>query len=181
MQIGRHIGQGGVDLGMHGRQGARAGIFNMFASRRQGIGPDPPRRTLHRVDGVAPGFRSGIQHRAPDFRLLPEQPKHFFHKGKVAPGVGFQIAKIDRAGKATHCHAKGLPTRLPCGKNRLCSAALPPGRFGHGVQGRIAQLVEQLTLNQRVVGSNPTAPTSLRAWRGFRNIPALDWPYGHAI
>ena len=25
--------------------------------------------------------------------------------------------------------------------------------------GRIAQLVEQLTLNQRVVGSNPTAPT----------------------
>ena len=26
-------------------------------------------------------------------------------------------------------------------------------------RGRIAQLVEQLTLNQRVVGSNPTAPT----------------------
>ena len=26
--------------------------------------------------------------------------------------------------------------------------------------GRIAQLVEQLTLNQRVVGSNPTAPTT---------------------
>jgi hypothetical protein len=26
--------------------------------------------------------------------------------------------------------------------------------------GRIAQLVEQLTLNQRVVGSNPTAPTN---------------------
>ena len=25
--------------------------------------------------------------------------------------------------------------------------------------GRIAQLVEQLTLNQRVVGSSPTAPT----------------------
>jgi hypothetical protein len=27
-------------------------------------------------------------------------------------------------------------------------------------KGRIAQLVEQLTLNQRVVGSNPTAPTN---------------------
>ncbi len=27
------------------------------------------------------------------------------------------------------------------------------------VSGRIAQLVEQLTLNQRVVGSIPTAPT----------------------
>jgi hypothetical protein len=26
--------------------------------------------------------------------------------------------------------------------------------------GRIAQLVEQLTLNQRVVGSSPTAPTN---------------------
>ena len=28
--------------------------------------------------------------------------------------------------------------------------------------GRIAQLVEQLTLNQRVQGSSPCAPTSLR-------------------
>jgi hypothetical protein len=28
------------------------------------------------------------------------------------------------------------------------------------IGGRIAQLVEQLTLNQRVVGSNPTAPTN---------------------
>ena len=27
--------------------------------------------------------------------------------------------------------------------------------------GRIAQVVEQLTLNQRVVGSSPTAPTKL--------------------
>ena len=27
------------------------------------------------------------------------------------------------------------------------------------VFGRLAQLVEQLTLNQRVVGSNPTSPT----------------------
>jgi hypothetical protein len=26
--------------------------------------------------------------------------------------------------------------------------------------GRIAQVVEQLTLNQRVVGSSPTAPTN---------------------
>ena len=27
--------------------------------------------------------------------------------------------------------------------------------------GHLAQLVEQLTLNQRVVGSNPTVPTNL--------------------
>jgi hypothetical protein len=29
------------------------------------------------------------------------------------------------------------------------------------ILGRIAQVVEQLTLNQRVVGSSPTAPTSV--------------------
>ena len=28
------------------------------------------------------------------------------------------------------------------------------------IWGRLAQLVEQLTLNQRVAGSNPAAPTS---------------------
>ena len=40
-------------------------------------------------------------------------------------------------------------------------ASLPPGRHGvHGL-GRIAQLVEQLTLNQRVQGSSPCAPTTL--------------------
>jgi hypothetical protein len=35
-----------------------------------------------------------------------------------------------------------------------CRAGLPGGR-----DGRIAQLVEQLTLNQRVQGSSPCAPT----------------------
>jgi hypothetical protein len=30
--------------------------------------------------------------------------------------------------------------------------------------GRIAQVVEQLTLNQRVVGSSPTAPTILKTF-----------------
>ena len=33
------------------------------------------------------------------------------------------------------------------------------GVVGPGIGGRIAQLVEQLTLNQRAVGSSPTAPT----------------------
>ena len=36
------------------------------------------------------------------------------------------------------------------------SAASPAGRHS----GRIAQLVEQLTLNQRVLGSSPSAPTT---------------------
>ena len=31
---------------------------------------------------------------------------------------------------------------------------------GDSALGRIAQVVEQLTLNQRVVGSSPTAPTN---------------------
>ena len=41
---------------------------------------------------------------------------------------------------------------------RLAIAAPLPGNVP-GNRGRIAQLVEQLTLNQRVVGSSPTAPT----------------------
>jgi hypothetical protein len=36
-----------------------------------------------------------------------------------------------------------------------------PLRTGEGQIGRIAQLVEQLTLNQRVPGSSPGAPTNL--------------------
>ena len=35
--------------------------------------------------------------------------------------------------------------------------------------GRIAQLAEQLTLNQRVVGSNPTAPTNK-----FNGLPGIQ-------
>ncbi len=42
--------------------------------------------------------------------------------------------------------------------------ATPDGLGGHRAVadaiGRIAQLVEQLTLNQRVLGSNPSAPTN---------------------
>jgi hypothetical protein len=37
-------------------------------------------------------------------------------------------------------------------------ALLTQGQFAFA-GGRIAQVVEQLTLNQRVVGSSPTAPT----------------------
>ena len=41
----------------------------------------------------------------------------------------------------------------------MIDGPLPARTVGRAGQGRIAQLVEQLTLNQRVVGSNPTAPT----------------------
>jgi hypothetical protein len=40
--------------------------------------------------------------------------------------------------------------------NSLCYRTEP---FRGGIFGRIAQLVEQLTLNQRVPGSSPGAPT----------------------
>ena len=46
-----------------------------------------------------------------------------------------------------------FPTQIRPGKS--LETALVHKGFG-----RIAQLVEQLTLNQRVVGSNPTAPTN---------------------
>ncbi len=51
-----------------------------------------------------------------------------------------------------------------CGQgetSHVYSAAngLPRGRPYAFKGGRIAQVVEQLTLNQRVVGSSPTAPT----------------------
>ena len=39
-----------------------------------------------------------------------------------------------------------------------------------GLVGRIAQVVEQLTLNQRVQGSSPCAPTNVS--NGFLNICA---------
>lgn len=40
--------------------------------------------------------------------------------------------------------------------------------------GRIAQLVEQLTLNQRVVGSSPTAPT-----KAFQELTLILPPPPH--
>ena len=45
------------------------------------------------------------------------------------------------------------------GGNPLLEDRSPCGTPRDRQSGRIAQLVEQLTLNQRVVGSNPTAPT----------------------
>ena len=41
-------------------------------------------------------------------------------------------------------------------------------------QGRIAQLVEQLTLNQRVPGSSPGAPTKFKP-------PVLFWRRGFSL
>ena len=40
--------------------------------------------------------------------------------------------------------------------------------------GRIAQVVEQLTLNQRVQGSSPCAPTNL--FKGLERSDETLWP-----
>jgi len=49
----------------------------------------------------------------------------------------------------------GLATTVSLCYSPLVRGLAPLLRF----DGRLAQLVEQLTLNQRVVGSKPTAPT----------------------
>ena len=51
----------------------------------------------------------------------------------------------------------------PCGWTLTSAFAKPraPGEILPRHSGRIAQLVEQLTLNQRVQGSSPCAPTNL--------------------
>ena len=46
------------------------------------------------------------------------------------------------------------------GTYRPRQLALHRGAIRPSQGGRIAQVVEQLTLNQRVVGSSPTAPTN---------------------
>ncbi|MDB5495862.1 MAG: hypothetical protein JWP86_3199, partial [Phenylobacterium sp.] len=57
--------------------------------------------------------------------------------------------------------------------------ALATGPLGNRSRdGCIAQLVEQLTLNQRVVGSNPTAPTIILSTKAahYRRPAAVVTP-----
>ena len=54
--------------------------------------------------------------------------------------------------------ARADRARLPTAHGNLTAPPIPTRRTALR-EGRIAQLVEQLTLNQRVVGSSPTAPT----------------------
>ncbi len=49
--------------------------------------------------------------------------------------------------------------RLVCYSRVAFRSAAPRRRGQNRFDGRIAQLVEQLTLNQRVHGSSPCAPT----------------------
>ena len=53
-----------------------------------------------------------------------------------------------------------------CYTSRVRTAPCVFSDIGASSSGRIAQLVEQLTLNQRVQGSNPCAPTNLPKFLG---------------
>jgi hypothetical protein len=46
------------------------------------------------------------------------------------------------------------------------------------LDGRLAQLVEQLTLNQRVVGSNPSASTIFLIFTSHFSNKLLNWAAG---
>jgi len=55
-----------------------------------------------------------------------------------------------------HGYGHARAALLHAGSGR---ASLPRSGWSGNFDGRIAQLVEQLTLNQRVQGSSPCAPT----------------------
>ena len=61
------------------------------------------------------------------------------------------------AGGRCRCRAEPLASAGLCNPGHACYR---PAWLSGWADGRIAQLVEQLTLNQRAVGSSPTAPTN---------------------
>ena len=94
---------------------------------------------------------SGALVRAGDARRLTKggprprraAPNAGRHRPRTEEGTGHRPGRV--------CYTPGL------------AQGRPPG-----CDGRLAQLVEQLTLNQRVVGSRPTAPTITRLSRHKR-------------
>ena len=76
-------------------------------------------------------------------------------KGSPDRIAGFSHAAAEIAFKGFSSRKTPLYGRLPSRER------LTPRGSGTPQCGRIAQLVEQLTLNQRVLGSNPSASTKL--------------------
>ena len=70
-------------------------------------------------------------------------------RAAAADGIVALSARLKRGGCAP---------LVPCYRRAASRARAPPEHPPHG-SGRIAQLVEQLTLNQRVLGSSPSAST----------------------
>src|SRR5262249_29150651 len=75
----------------------------------------------------------------------------------------FSLDSRFRGNERSFVHTKQINTRprgpLLDSRNPLCYRTQPCGGLRRRHFGRIAQLVEQLTLNQRVPCSSPGAPT----------------------
>src|SRR6516225_2964697 len=93
--------------------------------------------------------------------------------GRPASGVRntARFGEPSHLDRARRPMLRGAPLRVDCpwvahrhGRRGEVSMIRKRDRFSQAdharVKGRIAQVVEQLTLNQRVVGSSPTAPTN---------------------
>ncbi len=113
--------------------GCAGGLFSVALS----LGSPPPAVGRHRIP-VEPGL-SSVRRASPA------------GSGRPAVWRGGRCAQGWRASSAWY-QASAFAIR------GLLAIGAPPG-FGRD-GGRIAQLVEQLTLNQRAVGSSPTAPTN---------------------
>ena len=114
------------------------------------------------------------------------------HPGGLGQGVSLGAEQARGPRRARACAAcRGGMRKSAAGGGQSPAALVsarhprrtwwPPGRIADAI-GRIAQLVEQLTLNQRVLGSNPSAPTmtsrhddprgsGLRSWRSPPALP----------
>jgi hypothetical protein len=119
--------------------GCAGGLFSVALS----LGSPPPAVGRHRIP-VEPGLSS-------DRRASPAG------SGRPAVWRGGTCARVWRTSSAGSVRWAQL-----AGGAGLCNpghACYRPAWLSRWADGRIAQLVEQLTLNQRAVGSSPTAPT----------------------
>ena len=128
----------------------------------------PHRFTLARGPGTNPGCAGGLFSVALSLGSPP--PAVGRHRIPVEPGLSSaRRASPANSGRPAVWHGETCAPGWTCVKRRpwplpafairgmlAIGPADPCGRAG----GRIAQLVEQLTLNQRAVGSSPTAPTN---------------------
>ena len=82
--------------------------------------------------------------------------------------VGAPVAQLDRAsasGAEGH-RFKSCQAHQHREDSKTANLSNIPG-------GPLAQLVEQLTLNQRAVGSTPTRPTTFRGLRNHQTVSSL--------
>jgi hypothetical protein len=119
----------------------------------------PTARRLALIDMIAPdagphGDQPG--HRPRRWRCTGRPQPHLLYRYYAgrdrAPPFGLPQSSLRRRFAKRDTGVPGGPLRA--GANCIMNRSV----------GRIAQLVEQLTLNQRVVGSSPTAPTKQNQW-----------------